>query len=102
MILDKIVNNLIANNTEYIFTETEDGVYISTTFVDTFQLLIKLMPDETKGLVLVSGTLGLGGVDIHTYTYVEDNYEQVLLTLINLRIKATNIIKQIEEFSEWK
>ena len=57
MILDKIVNNLIANNTDYIFTETEDGVYTSSVPVGDFQLLIKLVPDESDDLVMKTSTL---------------------------------------------
>lgn len=102
MILDKIVNNLIANNTEYIFTETEDGVYTSSVPVGDFQLLIDLVPDESDELVLISGTLVLGNENIHTHTYVEDTYEQVFYALINLKIMANNVVKKIKEFSEWK
>ena len=93
MILDKIVNNLIANNTEYIFTETEDGVYTSSVPVGDFQLLIDLVLDESDRLVLVSGTLVLGDENIHTHTYVNDNYEQVFYTLVNLSIKANNVVR---------
>ena len=102
MILDKIVNNLIANNTDFIFTGTEDGVYTSSVSVGNYQLLIELVPDESDGLVLVSGTLVIGNENLHTYTYVDDNYEQVFYTLINLNIMANNVVKKIKEFSEWK
>ena len=101
LILDKIVNNLIVNDTDFIFTETEDGVYTSSVPVGNFQLLIELVPDESDGLVLVSGTLIIGKENIHTHTYVDDNYEQVFYTLINLNIMANNVVKKIKEFSEW-
>lgn len=102
MILDKIVNNLIVNDTDFIFTETEDGVYTSVVSVGNFQLLIKLIPDESDELVLISGTLVIGNENIHTHTYVEDTYEQVSCALRNLYIKANNVVKKIREFSEWK
>lgn len=100
MILDKIVNSLIVNDTDFIFTETEDGVYTTSVLVGNYQLLIDLVLDESDGLVLVSGTLVLGNENIHTHTYVDDNYEQVLLSLEKLRDKASNVIKKIKEFSE--
>ena len=102
MILDKIVNNLIVNDTDFIFTETEDGVYTSVVSVGNFQLLIELVPDESDELVLISGTLVIGNENIHTHTYVEDTYEQVFYALINLKIMANNVVKKIKEFSEWK
>ena len=102
MRLDKIVNSLIANDTEYIFTKAEDGVYTSVVSVGNFQLLIELVYDESDELVLISGTLVLGNENIHTHTYVGDTYEQVFYALINLYIKANNVVKKINEFSEWK
>lgn len=42
MILDKIVNNLIVNDTDFIFTETEDGVYTSVVSVGNFMNLMNL------------------------------------------------------------
>ena len=102
MRLDKIVNSLIANDTEYIFTKAEDDVYTSVVSVGNFQLLIELVPDESDELVLISGTLVVGNENIHTHTYVGDTYEQVSCALINLYIKANNVVKKINEFSEWK
>lgn len=102
MRLDKIVNSLIANDTEYIFAKAEDGVYTSVVSVCNFQLLIELVYDESDELVLISGTLVLGNENIHTHTYVEDTYEQVSCALRNLYIKANNVVKKIKEFSEWK
>lgn len=102
MILDKIVNSLITNDTDFIFTETEDDVYTSVVSVGNFQLLIELVPDESDELVLISGTLVIGNENIHTHTYVEDTYEQVFYALTNLYIKTNNVVKKIKEFSEWK
>ena len=100
--LDKIVNSLIANDTEYIFTEAEDGVYTSIVSIGNFQLLIELVYDESDELVLIRGTLVLGNENIHTHTYVGDTYEQVFYALTNLYIKTNNVVKKIKEFSEWK
>ena len=100
-ILGKIVNSLIVNDTDFIFTETEDGVYTSSVSVGNYQLLIELVPDESDELVLVSGTLVLGNENIHTHTYVDDDYKQILVALINLEIMANNVVKKIKEFSEW-
>ena len=99
MVLDKVVDQLQVYNTDFVFME-EDGVYTTTVLVGNFELLIELVLDESDGLVLVSGTLFLGTEPIHTHTYVDDNYEQVLLMLEKLIDKANNIVKALKEFSD--
>lgn len=99
MVLDKIADKL-ANNTDFIFSEVKDGVYTSIIHIDDYRLLVELILDESDGIVLVRGTLYVGREEIHTHTYVDDNYEQILSVVEKLRTKATNVVKMLNEFEE--
>ena len=99
IVLDKVADRL-ANNTDFIFTEIENGVYMSVDTIGYSRLVVRLVLDESDGLVLVSGALHIGSTEFHTYTYVKDNYEQILLAVEKLNNKAMNVVKTLNEFEE--